>query len=143
MEEDNVDVRRSRLRALISEAGSQRALANRLHMTPGHLSQILNGTRPFTEKSARKFERLLRLSAGWMDKPQIDSLEVASKPTNKSSENIKISNLINASHPYIEFSEMASQLSEEGRRIWRRRWEALMEAEADPPVVQRTRQRKK
>lgn len=63
-------MRRDRLQELVVNAGSQRALADALHVTPGHISQLLNGTRPFTEKSARKFEVLLRLEAGSLDKPK-------------------------------------------------------------------------
>lgn len=61
--------RRQRLRALIEQwEGSPTRLARDLHLSgPSYLSQLLGGTRPFSEKTARKFERTLGLDAGYFD----------------------------------------------------------------------------
>lgn len=49
------------LKLLLRRFGSQSVLAEMLKCTPGYISQLLNGTRPFTEKTARKFERTLKI----------------------------------------------------------------------------------
>lgn len=45
----------------------QQAIAKRLGVTSSYISQVLKGTRPFNEKTAREFERKLRLRAFSLD----------------------------------------------------------------------------
>lgn len=60
--------RRRRLRALIEQWNRATPLARDLRLKgPSYLSQLLGGARPFTEKTARKFERTLGLDAGFFD----------------------------------------------------------------------------
>jgi hypothetical protein len=54
------EVRRANLRRVIEKNGGAASVARMLGLSgPSHLSQILSGHRPFTEKTARKFEAKL------------------------------------------------------------------------------------
>lgn len=55
------------LKLLLKRYRSQAELADALQCTPGYISQLINGTRPFTEKTARKFERALKLEHESLD----------------------------------------------------------------------------
>ena len=56
------EVRRANLRRIIEQRGGISSVAKTLGLVgPSHLSQILSAHRPFTEKSARKFEAKLGL----------------------------------------------------------------------------------
>lgn len=61
-------VRRERLHDLIKTRGGPAALALKLQLSgPSYLSQLLSGTRPFTEKTARQYETKLGMKPGWFD----------------------------------------------------------------------------
>lgn len=62
------DLRRSNLRRVVDELGGPTGVAKRLKLSgPSWLSQLISGHRPFTEKTARKFERALGLKQGTLD----------------------------------------------------------------------------
>lgn len=61
------DLRLRKLSGLIDTYGGQAKLADRVDVSAGFISQIVTGRRPFTEKSARKFEKQLNLQNGWFD----------------------------------------------------------------------------
>lgn len=62
------DVRRAKMRRVVDELGGPTGVAKRLKLSgPSWLSQLISGHRPFTEKTARKFERTLGLSSGFLD----------------------------------------------------------------------------
>lgn len=64
------DVRRANLRHVVDELGGPTGVAKRLKLSgPSWLSQLISGHRPFTEKTARKFERILGLKQGSLDIP--------------------------------------------------------------------------
>lgn len=64
------EVRRENLRRVVEELGGHTAVARRLKLAgPSWLSQLYSGHRPFTEKTARKFEKQLGLKAGSLDVP--------------------------------------------------------------------------
>ena len=65
---DKMDLRRKNLQLLKEQTGDEwQTVAKRVGMSASHLSQVLNGIRPFTEKTARNIEHKLNLSAGWLD----------------------------------------------------------------------------
>lgn len=65
---DIQDIRRANLRTIIDQRGSPTAVAKTLKISgPSWLSQLVHGSRPFTEKTARKFEPLLGLKVGYLD----------------------------------------------------------------------------
>ncbi|WP_028492727.1 hypothetical protein [Thioalkalivibrio sp. ALE19] len=74
-------IRRRNLEYLVSEAGSQKALALRLEWTANYISQILTGHRNLGDKSARWIERSLGMEHGAMD----GVLEGASAPASEPS----------------------------------------------------------
>jgi transcriptional regulator with XRE-family HTH domain len=61
------DVRRRRLNDLVSEFGSQQALADRLEVEQNYISQLLRGKKAFGEKTARKIEIRTGKPPGWLD----------------------------------------------------------------------------
>lgn len=65
---DKMDLRRKNLQLLKDQTGDEwQTVAKRVGMSASHLSQILTGHRPFTEKTARNIEHKLSLSPGWLD----------------------------------------------------------------------------
>lgn len=66
---ETAHIRRQNLQSLVSEKGTQEILADLLGVSPGYISQLTLGTRPITEKTARKYERALGLEAQWFDRP--------------------------------------------------------------------------
>lgn len=64
---DSKEVRKANLKALIKKHGSIEALAEKTGSSPGHLSQMNNGTRDMGDKVARRFEAKLDLGHGYMD----------------------------------------------------------------------------
>lgn len=67
-----IDIRKKNLKMLVSKHGSQEALAHTLGVTPGYISQMLNKTRPITEKTTQKWEEKLGLPPRWFDVDQED-----------------------------------------------------------------------
>lgn len=68
MEKLNIeDHRRERLKELIDFYGTQDVVADMLDTSSGYLSQILRGRRPFSEKTARKFEDKIGYPENWFD----------------------------------------------------------------------------
>lgn len=64
------DVRRENLRRVVRELGGHAAVAKRLKLAGSSwVSQLIQGIRPFTEKTARKFEKGLGLRPGTLDTP--------------------------------------------------------------------------
>lgn len=71
------DIYRARLRMLAEEAGTQRALAERIQKSPAQVSQWLNASpdsrsgkpRAMDRGTAREIERLFPKPEGWMDQP--------------------------------------------------------------------------
>lgn len=62
------DIRIKKLKALLRQWGGPTTLAKKLELSgPSYLSQLVGENRPFTEKTARKFEQQLALPAGWFD----------------------------------------------------------------------------
>src|SRR5574344_1545304 len=71
------DLRTQALRELIGEL-SLAAFADRYDLNASYLSQILNGHRPFGERSARNMEKKIGLPAGSLSTPA--STEAADAP---------------------------------------------------------------
>lgn len=70
--------RRVNLRAVIDSRGSPTAVAKVLKLSgPSWLSQLTHGTRPFSEKTARKFEQALGLKSGYLDQDHYNQLSGA------------------------------------------------------------------
>ncbi|RYH43085.1 MAG: hypothetical protein EON54_17440 [Alcaligenaceae bacterium] len=73
------EIYRTRLRMLASEAGSQRALADRTGKSPAQISQWINASadsksgkpRAMDRATAREIERRFPKPDGWMDQPVI------------------------------------------------------------------------
>lgn len=68
---DIKEVRRQQLRKLVNEHEGMNALARKLGLTKGaYVSQLLTDppTRDLSEKTARKWEKILRLPDGWFDR---------------------------------------------------------------------------
>jgi transcriptional regulator with XRE-family HTH domain len=61
------NTRRMRLELLIDEYDGQENLAAALDVTQSYISQLRRGYRPINEKTARKWEVLLKKPNGWMD----------------------------------------------------------------------------
>lgn len=54
---------------LIEASGGPTPLAKRLKLSgPSYLCQLSSGLRPITEKTARKYERMLGLAEGYLDR---------------------------------------------------------------------------
>ena len=67
------DIRRENLRKLMTETDGPTALAKRLGYTNGSFLVQMAGPNPMrqvTEKTARRFEKTLRLPSGWFDEPR-------------------------------------------------------------------------
>ena len=65
-----MEIQQVRIRVLqdwVAEIGNQEAAAPILGVSPGYVSQLMNGYRPITEKTARKFEERLKKPIGSMD----------------------------------------------------------------------------
>jgi transcriptional regulator with XRE-family HTH domain len=70
-------IHRQRLKLLVAEAGSQRALAERIGKAPSQISQWINGAkhsrtgqpRSMDRSTAREIERRYPKPEGWMDSP--------------------------------------------------------------------------
>jgi len=71
------DVRRANLKRVVQELGGHAAVAKRLKLAGSSwVSQLIQGIRPFTEKTARKFEKGLGLKSGSLDIPgSLDGLD--------------------------------------------------------------------
>lgn len=82
---DITETRRKRLELLALDRGSNwKELAKDLGFKTGaYLSQIRSGVRTINEKTARKWERKLKLSTGWFD---IDTSNSAKGPVEVSPE---------------------------------------------------------
>lgn len=61
------NLRLDRLKLQIEQHGGQAQLAAELDVSPGYISQLMTKRRPFTEKTARKFEETLNLPRLWFD----------------------------------------------------------------------------
>lgn len=61
------DVRRENLQRLLTGYRSQRQFAEGAGLAAAYVSQMVNGTREMGEDVARRIERALGLSPGWMD----------------------------------------------------------------------------
>lgn len=65
------DVRRANLKRVVQELGGHAAVAKRLKLAGSSwVSQLIQGIRPFTEKTARKFEKGLGIPIGSLDVPR-------------------------------------------------------------------------
>ena len=62
----SVERRRANLRMLMRELGRDE-LADRLGCSPSYVSHMCAGTRPVSEKAARKYEKRLGKPPGWLD----------------------------------------------------------------------------
>ena len=68
---DIKEIRRQQLRKLVSEHEGMNALARKLGLKKGaYISQLLTNPplRDISEKTARKWEKALRLPEGWLDR---------------------------------------------------------------------------
>ncbi len=74
MDKTAQDIRRDNIRALVSEYGTQRALAEAAGLVPAYVSQLINGYREMGETVARRIEAELKLSKGWMDTPHVPGI---------------------------------------------------------------------
>lgn len=71
-----MDVRRDSLKALTEREGGTSGLAKRMGWKgPSYVSQLINGHRPISEKTARGIEKKFRLQEGWMDLPHEPSAD--------------------------------------------------------------------
>ena len=61
------EIRQLNLKKMEAHYGSQVALANILDSTTARINHLLTGHRNIGEKTARKFESLLKKPLGWMD----------------------------------------------------------------------------
>lgn len=67
---DMKEIRRQQLRRLVNEHEGMNNLARKLGLAKGaYISQLLTSppTRDISEKTARKWEKMLRLPEGWLD----------------------------------------------------------------------------
>jgi hypothetical protein len=63
-----MDTRRENLRHLADQWGGPTGIAKQIGWAgPSYVSQLTNGHRPITEKTARLVEEKLRLDQGWLD----------------------------------------------------------------------------
>lgn len=63
-----LDIRIQNLKWLSAQWGGPTSLAKKLKLSGGsYICQLMAGTRPVTEKTARKFEAQLGLATGWLD----------------------------------------------------------------------------
>jgi len=63
------EIRRDNLNQLLTGYESQKDFAEAVGLSPGHVSQMVNGTRDMGEQVARRIEKRSRLVDGWMDSP--------------------------------------------------------------------------
>ena len=79
---DTKEIRRTNLRLLAEQYGGQRELADKADIMPSQLSHIIgiNPIRNLGEQLARKIERNLGLSSGFLDQPFPASLSANSFP---------------------------------------------------------------
>lgn len=81
--EDMMERRRRNLALLKEQTRDEwQTLAKRLATTKSWLSQLSTGHRPFTERTARGFEKKLSLSPGFFDTEQISN----SRPTSQNAD---------------------------------------------------------
>jgi plasmid maintenance system antidote protein VapI len=74
---DMKEARIKKLEILIEKFGGRVHLAAAIRTTPGYIYQLLTGKRPITEKTARKYERLLSLKPGWFDEGQKEEMDLS------------------------------------------------------------------
>jgi transcriptional regulator with XRE-family HTH domain len=93
--DDKMQLRRSNLLRLKEQTRDEwQTLAKRLGTTKSWLSQLSTGHRPFSEKTARGFEKKLGLSSGWFD---TDHGQIAhSRPTSQSGDQVSLASVITA-----------------------------------------------
>jgi len=60
-------IRREKFTKLVDKHPNQEELAEELGVSAGYISHLKTGYRPITEKTARKFEKKLRLDPGYFD----------------------------------------------------------------------------
>ncbi|RKW37834.1 MAG: hypothetical protein D8B60_12015 [Moraxella sp.] len=79
---DTKEIRRTNLRLLAEQYGGQRELADKADIMPSQLSHIIgiNPIRNLGEQLARKIERNLGLSSGFLDQPFPANLSANSFP---------------------------------------------------------------
>ena len=75
------DFRRENLQRLLTGYRSQRQFADSADLAAAYVSQMVNGTREMGEDVARRIERALGLSMGWMDtdhelRPENEQIDV-------------------------------------------------------------------
>lgn len=64
------ETRRRNLKLLADQWNGPTNLAKKLKWSgPSYVTQLVNGHRPITEKTARRVEEILDLSANWLDTP--------------------------------------------------------------------------
>lgn len=73
------DHRRKRLQEMIDFYGGQAKLADQVDVSAGFISQLITKRRPFTEKTARKFEDALSLPRLWFDIDETDGFRNVSE----------------------------------------------------------------
>lgn len=61
------EIRKSNLKTLIKQIGTQRVLAETCGLAPAHVSQMVTGNRSMGDEVARRIEDSLNLDYGWMD----------------------------------------------------------------------------
>lgn len=68
MARDLMEMRVKNLRELALQWGGPSSIAKKLKISgPSYISQLISGHRPLTEKSVRRFEKVLGLPSGWFD----------------------------------------------------------------------------
>jgi SOS-response transcriptional repressor LexA len=70
---DMTEIRRINFQEAVARFPSQEAIAERLDVTPGYISQLVTGYRTIGEKTARKFELKLGMKPYTLDKEPDDS----------------------------------------------------------------------
>jgi len=108
------DIRQANLQVLSNRYGSQRAIAEKLHKTPGYINQLLTGHRSISEKTARKIEALLVLPNTWMDQDNVgNELTGEGGKSAEPNSNINLSSLMAVAtprtHAALEAIEQAYQ----------------------------------
>lgn len=88
--DDKMHLRRRNLLLLKEQTRDEwQTLAKRLDTTKSWLSQISTGHRPFSEKTARGFEKKLGLSLGWFDTEQEQP-----RPPSQTSDGVSLAGVI-------------------------------------------------
>lgn len=106
------ETRRQNLRKLVAEHEGMNNLARKLGLTKGsYISQMLTtpANRTLSEKTARKWERALKLPDGWLDRP------VGTAPTLGSTNDVLLAQVVAAVQEEIHQQKVsfgASQLGE-------------------------------